>query len=146
MIMIGETPYTMCAESNGYEELYHRVCSIKEVYLNLGIQMQSEVTESETLNLKNNVDLSKYDLYRMKPKVTYDDWCVCLYDADNRLYYINEDNIMPVKVCGLFEYDDRFQAMDENGKIIEEEQLIDHYSCTCCGEADDASCYVYFDM
>ena len=127
------------------EEMFQRVCRIEPTFVNLGIQLQHNTKGDEPLNLDDNEDKEKYDLSKMVPKVTYDDWVICLYEEDSKLYYVTEEYITPVKVVGLFEYNDEFEAEDEDGNIIEEDDLPDYIDCLCCGEADDMSCYVYFD-
>jgi hypothetical protein len=92
-------------------------------------------------------DEEKYDWTKMIPKVTYADWVVCLYLQDNKLYRIDFDNcsINEVAVIGVLEYNDHYEPVDAAGNTVLDSELSDYYSPnSCCGEADDMSCYVYF--
>lgn len=112
---------------------YNRVTRIDSPLMNL-----KELTEFHNTKLKN------YNLTEMYPKVTYDDWIVCYYKINDKLYYITKDDIKEVNVVAVINYDNNFEPVDSNGNIITEE-LADYYDCLCCGEADDCSCYVYFE-
>ena len=94
--------------------------------------------------LENNVDKDNYDLSAMMPKVTYDDWIVCSY-KDGKLYHIDEESIIEVTPIEVLEYNKKFQAIKPNGKVMSDEELFGYCDCFCCGEADDMSCYVYFE-
>jgi hypothetical protein len=109
------------------------------------IQTQIKRDAEYAKELSDNVDLNKYNLSLMIPKVSYDDWVVCHYLEDGNLYLIDEENITEVKPIGLLEYNDDFQAIGSNGEIVSEDELYDYYPCLCCGEADDMTCYVYFE-
>ena len=96
--------------------------------------------------LADNEDIKNYDLSLMIPKVTYDDWIVCLYKKDDKFYYINEEEVMEVVPVEILEYNSQFRAKLPNGKTTSSiEKLLAYRACFCCGEADDMTCYVYFD-
>ena len=63
-----------------------RVKSIDSPYDNIGTQFKRDKKLADFFS--ENEDLEKYDLFQMVPKVTYDDWIVCLYTKDDKLYYI----------------------------------------------------------
>lgn len=93
-------------------------------------------------------DADKYDWSKMRPKVTYDDWIVCHYLADNKLYRLDLEDFVVEEVVAveILEYDDKYRATDTNGKIIEDDNLYDYCNNVCCGESDDMSCYIYFNL
>ena len=96
--------------------------------------------------LKYNEDVENYDLSLMIPKVTYDDWIVCWYKKDDKFYYINEEEVIEVVPVEILEYNSQFRAKLPNGKTTSSiEKLLAYRDCFCCGEADDMTCYVYFD-
>ena len=96
--------------------------------------------------LMNNPYVEHYDMSLMIPKVTYDDWCVCLYKKDNKFYRIDEEDIIEVIPVEILKYNSKFQAIDENGNRVPDKKLHNYCDNLCCGEADDMSCYVYFDV
>ena len=94
-----------------------------------------------------NVDLGKFDLFQMKPKVSYDDWMICLYEADNKFYIIDEECISEVEPISMLKYDKNFVATTFDGvKLTTDEEIFDYCECAFSGEADDMSCYVYFNL
>lgn len=120
-----------------------RVKSIDSPYDNIGNQFKRDKELAEFFS--ENQDLTDYDLFQMIPKVTYDDWIVCLYTKDDKLYKIDEEYIVDVEVIEVLEYDTNFEVIKENGEPMDEDELFDYCACTCCGEADDMSCYIYFE-
>ena len=109
------------------------------------IKTQIEVDDGYAKELSGNTDLKKYNLSLMIPKISYGNWVVCHYLEDDKLYFIDEENVTEVKPIGLFEYNDDFQPIGPNGEIIPDDELDGYYNCLCGGEADDMTCYVYFD-
>lgn len=93
--------------------------------------------------LKTNPDVAEYDLGCMQPVVTYDDWVICRY-KDGRFYCFDEDGVAEVTPTQVLEYNQRFEAILPNGTIAKGE-LACLYPCNFSGEADDCSCFVYFD-
>jgi hypothetical protein len=120
-----------------------RVKSIDSPYDNIGNQFKRDKELAEFFS--ENQDLADYDLFQMIPKVTYDDWIVCLYKKDDKLYRINEEDIIEMEVVEVLEYDNNFEVIKENGEPMDEDELFDYCDCLCCGEADDMSCYIYFE-
>ena len=90
----------------------------------------------------------KYDWSRMIPKVTYDDWIVCHYLVDNKLYRIDMEDciIEEVVAVEVLQYDEKYRALDHDGNIVDEDKLFTYCDNLCCGESDDMSCYIYFDI
>ena len=119
-----------------------RVKHIESPYADIQTQINRETDIAELLD--GNVDVDNYDLSAMIPKVTYDDWIVCLY-KDGKLYRIDEESIIEVTPIEVLEYNKNFEVVGRNGKIMNDEELFDYCDCLCCGEADDMSCYVYFE-
>ena len=93
-------------------------------------------------------DSDRYDLGQMMPKVTYDDWIVCLYKADGKLYRINMEDceIKEVVVAEVLEYNERYEPVDANGNVVANDNLDNYCDNLCCGESDDMSCYIYFGL
>lgn len=93
-------------------------------------------------------DADEYDWSQMMPKVTYDDWIVCLYKADNKLYRIDFDDLVikEVNVVEILEYDEYYQPNDANGNVIHDDNLYNYCNNICCGESDSMSCYIYFNL
>ena len=119
-----------------------RVKSIDSPYDNIGNQFEADKEFANSFS--SNQDLSNYDLSQMIPKVTYDDWIVCLYTKDDKLYRIDKEDIVEVEVMEVLEYNNNFEVIKENGEAMEEDEFFDYCDCWCCGEADDMTCYVYF--
>lgn len=119
-----------------------RVKHIESPYVNIQTQIDRKTDIVELL--VSNADIDNYDLSAMIPKVTYDDWIVCLY-KDGKLYRIDEEDIIEVTVIEVLEYNSDFEVIKPNGEVMDDEELFDYCDCLCCGEADDMSCYVYFE-
>ena len=120
-----------------------RVKCIKSPYYNVGEQFKRDKDLADFFG--KNPDLVKYDLFKMEPLVTYDDWIVCVYTKDDKLYQIDEECITEVEVVVVLEYNSDFEVIKENGEPMDDDELFDYCACTCCGEADDMTCYVYFE-
>ena len=118
-----------------------RVKYIESPYVDIQTQIDRE-TDTVVL-LSDNVDRNSYDLSAMIPKVTYDDWVVCLY-KDGKFYHIDEEDIIEVVPIEVLEYNEEFEVIKPNGQPMSDEELFSYCDCLCCGEADDMSCYVYF--
>lgn len=119
-----------------------RVKFIKSPYVDIQTQIDRETDTVELL--ANNMDIDNYDLSAMIPKVTYDDWIVCLY-KDDKFYRIDEEDIIEVTPIAVLEYNEDFEVIKPNGVPMDDEELFGYCDCLCCGEADDMSCYVYFE-
>lgn len=120
-----------------------RVKQIDSPYNNIGHQFKADEDYADFFS--ENQDLVNYDLFQMIPKVTYDDWVVCLYEKDDKLYRINEEDVVEVEAIEVLEYNLDFEVIKENGEPMDEDEFFDYCDCLCCGEADDMSCYVYFE-
>ena len=120
----------------------NRVKSINSPYDNIQAQINRNTEIVELLQFNEDVD--SYDLSAMIPKVTYDDWIVCLYTKDDKLYRIDEEGIIEVECVEALEYNENFEVIKENGEPMEEDELFDYCDNLCAGEADDMTCYVYF--
>ena len=69
------------------KEMFEFVCGIESPYDNI---LNQSNADNEIKNfLSKNEDVENYDLSLMMPKVSYDDWIVCLYQKDNKLYCIS---------------------------------------------------------
>lgn len=119
-----------------------RVKHIESPYANIQTQIDKATKIVELL--ASNTDVDNYDLSAMIPKVTYDDWIVCSY-KDGKLYRIDEEDIIEVTPIEILEYNSDFEAIKPNGEVMDDEELFDYCDCLCCGEADDMSCYIYFE-
>lgn len=115
--------------------------------------IQSPIKNFEQMWKEENWDLPQleelsFNWDEMQPKVTYSKEEVILYGvyrySDGCFYYINEDGVLRVEPSRiLIPKNERYY--DEQGKIIDDELLFDLYPSDVCGEADDFSCYVYFN-
>lgn len=129
------------------KDLNEIVRKIQSPYKNIAEQLKfcKEIKEL----FKNNQCLDKYDLIKMIPKVSYDEWMVCLYEEDNKFYYFDEDGIMQVEPIMIFYRDKTYKNyFDNTGKmIIDEDDVVNHIhiSYLCCGESDDMEKYIVFD-
>ena len=123
--------------------MVNRIKEIDSPYASFGDMFDNDEDVKDML--EENEDLDKYNLYLMQPVVTYDDFLVCIYDVNGKLYYISADQIVEVEPIAIFEYNDDFNAVDKDGNVIGQDNLPDYYDCCCCGEADDMSCYIYFE-
>jgi hypothetical protein len=45
----------------------------------------------------------------------------------------------------VLEYNSDFNVIKENGEPMEEDEFFDYCDNLCAGEADDMTCYVYFE-
>lgn len=121
-----------------------RVKSIDSPYDNIGNQFKRDKKLADFFS--ENENLEEYDLFQMIPKVTYDDWIVCLYTKDDKLYYIGEEYIAEVGVIEVLEYNEDFEVIKENGEPMDEDDFLDYCDHeSYAGEADDMTCYVYFE-
>lgn len=127
---------------NRTERMLHRVRHINSPYADIQTQINRRTNIIKML--KDNVDVDNYDLSAMIPKVTYDDWIVCSY-KDGKLYRIDEEDVTEVIPIKVLEYNKNFEVKKPNGKVMSDEELFNYCDCLCCGEADDMSCYVYFE-
>lgn len=93
-------------------------------------------------------DIDKYDWSKMMPRVTYNDWIVCVYLADNKLYRIDlEDCVVEeVVVAEVLEINECGRIVDENGNVIGDEVLPSYCDNYCCGESDCMNYYIYFNL
>ena len=119
----------------------NRVKCINSPYDNIAKQLKADKQFAEFFEA--NQDLSNYDLGQMIPKVTYDDWIVCHYTKDDKLYRIDEESVIEVKCIEVLEYNSDFNVI--NGEPMEEDEFFDYCDNMCAGEADDMTCYVYFE-
>ena len=120
-----------------------RVKCIESPYYNIGEQFKRDETMADFFS--ENEDLVNYDLFKMEPLVTYDDWIICVYTKDDKLYKIDEEEIVEVIPLAVLEYNSDFEVIKPNGEPMDEDELFNYCDCTCCGEADDMTCYVYFE-
>lgn len=126
-------------------ELFEIICNIASPYDNIGEQLKNNVEMVEVFG--ENKDLDNYDLFKMIPKVTYDDWIVCLYEVDGKLYRIDEENVCEVKPICVLEYNEDFNAVTPNGDIIcDEDELFEYCESDFAGETDDMRYYAYFEF
>lgn len=128
------------------ENIYEIIKTIKSPYRNIGEQIEHD-TGMEKL-FKNTKDKEKYDLCKMIPIVSYDDWAVCLYQEDKKLYYLDAEEIVEVTPCKMAISDDKYDtAIAEDGKVLN--TLDDFYmyggGCFCCGMTDDMRYYIGFN-
>lgn len=120
----------------------NRIKCINSPYADIQTQINRN---AEMFELEFNQDLVNYDLAQMIPKVTYEDWIVCHYTKDDKLYRIDEESIIEVKCIEVLEYNSDFNVIKENGEPMEEDEFFDYCDNLCAGEADDMTCYVYFE-
>ena len=93
-------------------------------------------TEETPIDLE---ELEGFDLSKLMPKVIDDDAIgVYEYLNDGKLYLIDENGITEVIPTHILFEEDGYIEMDEV-------ELFDKYDCTFSGEADDLSCYIYFE-
>jgi hypothetical protein len=97
---------------------------------------------------ENVSNASDFDCSAMSPRVTYAEWIVCLYEKNNKLYCIDFERgkIMEVVLAELLPYNDKFQAIDKDGNVVTDDSLHNYVDNNYCGESDDMSCYVYFNL
>ena len=129
------------------KDLYNEVKRINSPYDNIGNQLQRDTRLVQLL--KENAQLTEYDLYKMIPKVSYDDWVVCLYEEDNKFYYIDEELVTEVIPTMVLHPDEKYKTyFTEDGKAIHDlEDLALHLNLEyfCCGEGDDMQSYIVFN-
>ena len=120
--------------------------SLRCPFASISRQLELDTDFAERFAHLKGID--KYDWSRMMPRVTYNNWIVCIYLSDNKLYRIDlEDCVVEeVVVVEILECDDKHRIVDGNGNIIQDDDLHGYCDNVCCGEADDLSCYVYFDL
>lgn len=128
------------------ENVYEIIRTIESPYRNIGEQIKYD-TGMEKM-FKKTKDIEKYNLEKMFPIVTYDDWIVCQYAEDNKLYYLDAEEIVEVAPCKIAVFDNKYDtAVAEDGKILT--ALDDFYmyggGCLCCGMTDDMKYYIGFD-
>ena len=118
------------------QEMRYRVAAIDSPYADVQTQVEKclMIGNHDIDWLIYNEALNDFfDLFEMIPKVTCDDWMVCYYTNDGGLYYIDADSIVPVVPTEIVEYEPN------------EDVCTDVHKGFCCGEADDGSCFVYFE-
>ena len=128
------------------KDLTEIVRKIESPYNNIKAQMESD----ENINklFKNTSKIEEYDLNKMIPKVSYDRWSICLYEENNKLYYIDEDEISEVIPTKMATFDEKYKAaVDDTGKVLTEiEEFFDYGSDSfCCGQSDDMKYYILFE-
>lgn len=128
------------------KDLNEIVRKIKSPYRIISEQIKYDEEVKDLL--KDTKGLDKYDLSKMMPKVTYDNWMVCLYEEDNKFYYINEEQIEEVEPIIIFHCDSKYRTyFDYNGKVIFRlDEIENHISCdySHIGESDDMDKIVVF--
>jgi hypothetical protein len=127
-----------------FNELKQFLKHVDQVHCDIAAQIERKCDFANVIVA--NPDLKNYDLNQMLPKVSYDDWAVCWYKADDKFYLIAEDSIVEVIPVFAFEYHTNFTAVDDEGNVIDDDDLIDYYPADYCGETDDMQGYVYFDL
>lgn len=126
------------------KEMYKFISEIESPYDNILNQFNNDKEVKKFLS--ENEDVDKYDLSQMMPKVTYDEWIVCLYLKDNKLYCIDEEDITDVKPVSILMYNDNFEAVKENGEKMTDDEIMEYYEdYSYAGEADDMRSYIFFE-
>ena len=119
------------------KELTSRVAAIESPYADIQTQIENGKMigdkSVEWLEFHEILEDLDFNLFEMWPKVTYDVWMVCYYEEDGRLYYIDKDSVVVVVPTEIIEY-------EPNADVY-----TDMHKGFCCGEADDMSCFVYFE-
>lgn len=130
----------MCSK----EEMYDILCQVVTPYDTIDNQLEAD--KALATIWKDNKDLENYFLSQMIPKVTYDDWCVCLYMEDKKLYYINEEGVSAVEPVDMLAYNEDFEVLKEDGEPMTEEEIYDHCpDYLCAGETDDMKYFFFFE-
>lgn len=109
-----------------------RIKSINSPYMDLkGI---CEVAET-SIDLNN---LNGFNTGALIPKIIDDD-SIGIYEylIDGNLYLVDEDGITQVYPTHIL--------FPEEYMEMEDEELFNKYDCVFCGEADDFTCYAYFE-
>lgn len=131
------------------KDLNEIVRRIESPYHNIGEQIKRDKKIEELFKNTNNID--KYDLNKMIPKVSYDDWVICLYEIDNKFYFIDEDCIVEVIPTMIITLDEKYKTyFTENGKAVYNIEDLDcvlnlNMQYFACGESDDMKRYIVFD-
>lgn len=126
------------------KEMYKFISEIESPYDNILNQFNNDKEVKKFLS--ENEDVDKYDLSQMMPKVTYDEWIVCLYLKDNKLYCIDEEDITDVKPVSILMYNDNFETVKENGEKMTDDEIMEYYEdYSYAGEADDMRSYIFFE-
>ena len=122
------------------------VAAMHNVYVSIAEQLK---TDHDLACLVEHVkDADKYDWNKMRPRVTYSDWIVCIYEHDNKLYCIDFDQcvVREVDVVDILSYNDHHEPVDANGNVIDDDDLHGYRDSDYCGESDDMNCYIYFEL
>ena len=120
-----------------------RVRRIQSPYPNLQYQFDHDSRVMELL--WKTKGLMAFNMWELFPKITYDDWFICSYLRDGKLYYITTEDITEVEVKELLECDKDGNVITPYGVMTDDDDIIAYVKdCVCCGQADDLSCYVYF--
>ena len=84
-------------------------------------------------------ELSDFDLKKLVPKVV-DDFNNGVYEycLTGKLYFYNEGEVTEVVPTHILFDEDGYADMDDD-------ELMGMYDNIYCGEADDCSCYVFFE-
>ena len=120
------------------------VTSIESPMKRLGPLIDTDI-ESYAV-FAGNEKLPLYNLNEMVPKVTYDDMGVWQYLKDGKFYYIDEKDVIEVEPIEVAYPDFDGKYYDEEGNFYMEDALRLMVDCFFTGEADDLSCYVYFNQ
>lgn len=89
---------------------------------------------------------AEYDLRQMHPKICYDGWTICWYEVDDKFYLVEPDRIIEVVPTSFIKYRHDFVAVDDDGNVINEDDLATFYPSDYCGETDDMQGYAYFNI
>lgn len=127
-----------------YKELKDFLKQVNQVHCDIATQIDRECDFAKVI--ASNPDLGDYDLHQMLPKVSYDDWVICWYKPNDKFYCIDEEQVVEVIPVFGFEYHSNFTAVDEDGNVVDEDDLLDYYPADWCGETDDMQGYIYFDI
>lgn len=131
---------------NEKRDLSEIVRKVKSPYNNIKAQMEADADINKLF--ENNPKVKDYDLSKMMPKVSYDRWSICLYEEDNKLYYLDEEEISEVIPSKIATFDEKYRsAIDETGKVLTEIEEFYDYGCYsfCCGQSDDMKYYILFE-
>ena len=122
------------------------VSSMRNVYVSIAEQLKTDYDLVCWIEHVKNAD--KFDWNQMYPRVTYEDWIICIYKQDNKLYCIDFGKCMicEVNVVHILPYNDNYEPVAPDGHIVDDNRLHGYRSNDYCGEADDMSCYIYFRL
>lgn len=118
--------------------------SIESPMKRFGVLLDTDIESYEIF--AGNEKLPNYSLNEMVPKVTYDEFGVWQYLKDGKFYYIDEKDVVEVEPVEVAYPDSDGRYYDENGRFYVEDTLRMMLDCFFTGEADDLSCYVYFNQ